>query len=397
MRVCMITTSYPRWPGDSAGVFVAKLALYLTKEQNIEVTVLAPADTGVSLYERTDKVDVHRIKYFWPSRLQKLAYRHGIPWNIKYDKIAKLNTPFFLLAFAWKLCIYARRADIIHAHWGGLGAVAVATRFIHRLPVVVMVRGTDLSTKSKLIRWITEWAVKRADAVVTNSPEYYQPCCNLRREERSCHYVHNGVEYPSDQELEELRAKHANRRDGINIVSMARLIPERRYDLLIRAFAKLYRQHPNTTLTIVGDGPHRGALESLVEELGLYDHVKFIGTVPHNEVFGYLARADMYVSATTVEAQGNAVLEAAAYGLPVVTTDVGFPSELVIDGETGFVVNPNDEQGLIDAMNRLLSNHERMKVAGRRMRERVRSMDLSWSVCTRKNLDVYKTCLANRS
>ena len=194
-----------------------------------------------------------------------------------------------MLAFAWRLCICARSVDIIHAHWGILGAAAVATRFIHRLPVVIMVRGTDLSTKNKLIRRVTEWAIKRADSVIANSPEHYRFIRDLRQWQNGCYYVHNGVEYPSDRELEELQAKYNNQGHNVNIICVARLIPERRYDLLIRAFAKLHGQHPNTTLTIVGDGPHLGTLESLVEELDLSANVKFIGRVPHNEVFKYLS------------------------------------------------------------------------------------------------------------
>ncbi len=256
MRLCMLTTSYPRGAGDSAGGFVSELALALSREDDTEVTILAPAAANVSRYEKQGNVTIHRIRYFWPRRLQKLAYGDGIPWNIKTSKVAKLNIPFFLLAFAWKLVFFSRKADIVHAHWGVLGAVAVAMRFFHRLPVVVMIRGTDMSTDNRLIRAVTRWAIKRADAIITNSPEYREIICDLR-EEKSLYYIHNGVEYPSDSELSQLQAKYESQSSGGNIVSVARLIPERRYDVLIKAFAVLHRKHPDVTLTLVGNGPHK--------------------------------------------------------------------------------------------------------------------------------------------
>ncbi len=393
MRVCMLTTSYPRWPGDMAGLFVAELVLHLAKEQKIEVTVLAPADVGVSLHERKDKVEIHRVRYFWPWRFQRLAYGHGMPCNIKSNRVARLNIPFFLLAFAWKLCVYAYRADIIHAHWGGLGAVAVATRFIHRLPVVIMVRGTDLSTKNKLIRRVTEWAIKRADGVITNSPEYYRFICDLRQGQNGCHYVHNGVEYPSDHELAEFRAEYKRQNGNVNIISVARLIPERRYDILIRAFAKVHKQYAGTNLTLVGDGPERGFLESLVKDFGLDNSVEFVGMVLRDEVFRYLLAADIYISATTVETHGNSVSEAAACGLPIITTRVGFPAELVVNGETGFVIEPNDEQGLAQAMEKMLAAPDKRRSAGEAMRKRIKDLNLSWQTCAQHTIEIYNFCM----
>ena len=122
MRVCMLTTSYPRWSGDTSGFYVRELAQTLASEYDIEITVLAPSDAGSALYEKQNKVGVHRIRYFWPAKLQKLAYGNGMPCNIQTSTIAKLNVPFFLFAFAVRICTFARKADIIHAHWGIPGA-----------------------------------------------------------------------------------------------------------------------------------------------------------------------------------------------------------------------------------------------------------------------------------
>jgi glycosyltransferase involved in cell wall biosynthesis len=106
-----------------------------------------------------------------------------------------------------------------------------------------------------------------------------------------------------------------------------------------------------------------------------------------------MASADVYVSATTVETHGSSVAEAAACGLPVITTKVGFPAELVINGKTGFVVEPGSEEALLKAMQKMLADPDFLRRAGQDMRKRIQELNLSWSEWAEKILEVYKICL----
>jgi glycosyltransferase involved in cell wall biosynthesis len=391
-----LTTSYPRRSGDPSGDFVRQLVNALASEHSAEIVVIAPADANAYHCEKDKNITTYRCRYFWPYRWQKLAYGDGIPWNLKHSFIAWLNIPFLLAAISFRMMVAARKADIIHANWGILGAAAVVLRPFHRRPVVVMIHGTDLSSKNKLITSVTRWAIRRANAVITNSPENYAFVCQLRQDKENCWYINNGVQYPSDEKLAEFRKKY-KRQDGvINIVSVARLIPERRYDIVLRAFAKIHSQKGNMFLTIVGDGPDFERLKSLAAELNLSDSIRFTGRVPHSEVFKYMASADIYASATTVETHGSSVAEAAAYGLPAVVTQVGFPAELVVDGKTGFVVEPNDESALAEAMIKLTQDAELRQKAGNDMRKRINELGLSWSDCAEKTMEVYRNCTKMR-
>jgi glycosyltransferase involved in cell wall biosynthesis len=255
-----------------------------------------------------------------------------------------------------------------------------------------MIHGTDLSSKNKLITAITKWAIKHSDAVITNSQENYNFVRQLRQDKGNCYYINNGVRYPSDEELAELRKKNKKQSGIVNILSAARLVPERRNDIVIRAFARVLSQKSNAFLTIAGDGPDFENLNVLAEELKLTNRIKFTGRVPHNEVFKYMAAADIYVSATTVETHGSSIAEAAAYGLPIVVTRVGFPAELVLNGQTGFVVEPNDEAALAEAVTKLVNDVELRERAGNAMRKRVKDLDLSWVECARKTMKVYESC-----
>jgi glycosyltransferase involved in cell wall biosynthesis len=396
MRACFLTTSYPRWSGDASGDFVQELVKALAEHHKIEIIVIAPADVLTHHCEKNNNITVYRCRYFWPYRWQKLAYGDGIPWNLKHSIIAWLNIPFLLAAISVRMMIAARKTDVIHANWGILGAAAIALRFLHRRAVVVMIHGTDLSSKNKLITAVTKWSIKHADAVIANSPENYKFICQMQRGKENCHYINNGVWYPSDNELVSFRKKYKKQDGIVNIVSVARLIPERRYDIVLKAFAKLLSQKGNVFLTIVGDGPDLECLKSLAEELNISDSVRFTGRIPHGEVSRYLAAADVYVSATTVETHGSSVAEAAACGLPVVTTRVGFPAELVVDGRTGFVVEPGSEEALLKAMREILAKPDFLCQAGQEMRKRIHDLNLSWSEWAGKVLQVYRICMKTK-
>ncbi len=323
MHVCVLTTSYPQWEGDMGGHFVESLARHLSKQPDLEVTVLCPASPLSGKVERSGKLEVRRVRYFYPQRLQKLAYGAGIPWNLRHSFIAWVNIPFLLLAFAWNLLRFAPRCDVIHAHWGVLGALGIALRWIHRRPIVLTVHGSDLRSRIAPIRWITCWAIRNADAVTTPSPDFADVCSRIRRSAGRCYFIAHGVSFPTRDELDRARSLRKSASGLGRIVTVGRLIEERRHDLLIRALGQVRERFPSVGLTIVGDGPRRETLIALVRELGLTDVVRFAGQVAVDEVSEYLLSADLYVSPSTVDTFGLACVEAAAHGSPLVVTRGG--------------------------------------------------------------------------
>ena len=392
----MLTTSYPRWNGD-AGEFLADLVKHLADGEGVQVVVLAPGDAAAPSVERSGGAEVRRLKYFFPPRLQKLAYGDGIPWNLRRSLWAWLNVPCMLAVFAWNLCArYAGSADVVHAHWGVLGALAVLTRPIHRRPVMLTVHGTDLRIRFAPIRWITSWAVRYADAVAAPSTEFQRICSRIRGSRGPCCFLPHGIARPSEAEIERARASSGSPGGGARIVSVGRLIPERRHDLLVRAFRRVREKVREATLTIVGGGPQFEPLRALTGELNLRDSVRLIGRVPSGEVPSYLFSADLYVSPTTVDTFGTAVVEAAAHGLPVVTTRVGFPGDLVPEGEGGFVVDPGDEDALAEAMMNVLEDERQRARMGKRMRERIDELDLTWPRCAAATARIYSELVRKR-
>jgi glycosyltransferase involved in cell wall biosynthesis len=178
------------------------------------------------------------------------------------------------------------------------------------------------------------------------------------------HVVHCGIQpdsYP---------ARETDGQDGpLRLVSVGRLAPVKGQALLLEAVRELRGKHIDARLTIVGDGPKRGALEAVAQRLGVSDIVKFTGAIGQDEIARYYAHADLYVHASFAEGVPVVVMEAMAHRLPVVATGVMGVRELVRDGENGLVVRPGRTDELVAAIERLAADPDerrRMGEAGRR-------------------------------
>ena len=150
------------------------------------------------------------------------------------------------------------------------------------------------------------------------------------------------------------------------VLSMGRLQPEKNYRMLIRAFARVREKNREAMLIIVGSGPLRDRLVSLVRTLGLGNAVVLLPWA--RDVASYYRSCDVYVQPSLYEGWGLAVVEAMASGAPVIMSDVGLAGELLRDDETGLVVVPGDEQALEGAIERMLGEPQlraRLGAAGR--------------------------------
>ncbi|MBF0427911.1 MAG: glycosyltransferase, partial [Magnetococcales bacterium] len=134
------------------------------------------------------------------------------------------------------------------------------------------------------------------------------------------------------------------------IGTVGRMWPIKDHDNLVQAFALLRQLAPARILrlVIVGDGPERGAVEKRIVELNLTEQVQITGW--RTDIAEILSKFDLFVLSSKAEGTPLTILEAMAYGLPVVSTQVGGIADLVVTGKTGELVPPNNPQALAKAM-----------------------------------------------
>jgi glycosyltransferase involved in cell wall biosynthesis len=153
---------------------------------------------------------------------------------------------------------------------------------------------------------------------------------------------------------------------------IARVEPAKDHTTLLRALALISQRLPQLHLVIVGGGSEVERLKASAHELGVADHVYFTG--PRTDAVEWLQSVDISVLSSVKEGLSNTVLESMAAGRAMVATDVGGNAEVIIDGETGFLVPPRDPAALAEALSKLAGSPETMARFGRSGRKRVHTV-----------------------
>ena len=198
---------------------------------------------------------------------------------------------------------------------------------------------------------------RRADAVVMQS-EGFRAWARRFVQDENVYVIPNPVEKP----LTQSRRSFARTDVGMSIGAMGRLTGVKGYDLLLRAFAQFADKYPAWSLVILGEGEERAVLERLVEEFGLKDQVHLPGCV--RDPTPILRGLDIFVMSSHYEGSSNALLEAMACGLAVISTDTSSARDVIQDDVNGILVPPNNVKALASAMEGLMNDPAKRKRIG---------------------------------
>lgn len=392
-RVAIVTTSFPRWPGDFAGHFVARLAEALTARGHA-VEVIAPHAEGLALAElwpapAGDPIRVTRFRYASDAN-ERVAYGDGIPTNVRSDRRAALALPGFVRALRKAAAQAAARSDVVHAQWAPTAALATSSALT--APMVVTLHGSDvkLAEKGGIWRMLLTRGLRRppTEAVIAVSEEL---ACRLRGMLPAellprLTVVHTGVE----RSLLDRPGPERSTDAPLTIAFVGRLLETKGVLDLSEAFAAL---PTDTRLVVAGDGPAREAMAATLAEGGVSgDRVEWLGAVERERALEVMADADLVAIPSWAEGAGLVAVEASALGTCVLATRTGIMPELLADEQ---LVEPRDVEGLTDSLVRLAADageRERLAAAAR---QRVAD-SLTWDVLAAKVEGVYDEVVAAR-
>ena len=254
---------------------------------------------------------------------------------IKPDVII-INNQDVLLPWAWTL-----------------GGPRNSTLGSKTVPVFAVIHSTEAG-KFRPSDLIHRLFLPRYDRVITlGEPhaKYAMQRFGLARDKLAV--IHNGVETITPKPLEKPLPELPQ--DALIGVIAARLHPDKNHMGLLEATKLVLEKHPNFHLLALGQGDQRDSLEAHAKTLGIADHVHFLGA--RGDVAAILERAHVgLISSVTTETLSIAVLEYMRAGLPVVSTRLGSLEDQVLDGKTGFLVPPGDDNALANAIVKMLEN-----------------------------------------
>ena len=182
--------------------------------------------------------------------------------------------------------------------------------------------------------------------------------------------VRNGFD-PRKHDGSAIRRRLGLEPGAVVLLTVARLVPRKGQDVLIRALPAVLRRNPDVVYVCVGEGAYRTRLEEFARSVGVQDRVVFAGRVPEAEKYSYYAACDLFVMLSrrdgdTVEGFGLSFLEAWHASKPVVGGNHGGVVEVIDEGVNGFIVDARDERQVARVLNEALRDRDRLQSMGMR-------------------------------
>jgi glycosyltransferase involved in cell wall biosynthesis len=266
----------------------------------------------------------------------------------------------------------------------------VIAAFANIHPLAITVWGTDAiygnGTQMPLLKSLfLKYVFNRADMITGTSHFLIKQIRNFVFPQKEIEQVAFGVDVSKFSPLSE-----EDKRDVAKIGFAKSLRKKYAPDILVTAFKRINQEYPNTKLIIAGDGAMESGLKKMATDLELSDKIEFMGFLSEDKLVRHFKSLDIFVqSSICYESFGVAVLEASACGVPVVATNVGGVPEVCIDGQTGFLVPPNDPDAIAAAVSKLLKDRQLMRALGENGRTFVVN-NYTWSDCVDKMLRLFQ-------
>ncbi|HUT29816.1 MAG TPA: glycosyltransferase family 4 protein [Sedimentisphaerales bacterium] len=371
----MLNYEFPPIGGGAGHAHLCLLKEYAGNDQlTIDVLTSAPEpgfykenfSENITIY----KVGLHKKSlHFW----RKVEV---IEWLVK-------------AGFHYRKLLRENRYDLAHAFFG-FPTGWLCYRSANGLPYMISLRGSDvpgynirLGLDYKLLAGLFRRIWAGASAIVANSKGLrdlaldFMPALKIK-------VIPNGIDIEKFRPPEEQILK-----EPIQLLTVCRLISRKRIDLLIRAAARAKELNLDIQLNIVGEGNLMEPLRRLANELELTDNVVFMGRVPPEQMPNVYRDNDLFVMSSAHEGMSNAMLEAMASGLPIITTQCEGVEELI--GDNGIVVQEAHAEAIAEAVMQLADDRQGYKKMSASARSRAERF--SWKSVAESYLSIYDAVL----
>jgi len=342
MNILTFTQLFPNALQPVSGIFIYQRILHFSRRPGNEVKVVAP---------------VPFIPRWLPSHSREI-YKH-IPEHeiigglaVDYPRYPHLPSVvmsahgFLMFLGCYRLVAKLhreRRFDCIDSHFiypDGFAAVLLGKML--GIPVFCSARGTDITLypSFRLIRPLIRWTLRRAAGIIAVSNSLKESMVNLGVPAEKIRVIGNGVDLKRFAPMDrgEARRQLGLPEDSRMIVSVAGLHPHKGHQILISALDEIRRQFPSLRLYVLGEGPYRPALQRLIAEKNLQEHVFLKGSRSNEELKFWYNAADLSCLSSAREGWPNVLLESLSCGTPVLATRVGGVPEVITSPELGLMV-----------------------------------------------------------
>jgi N-acetyl-alpha-D-glucosaminyl L-malate synthase BshA len=328
-------------------------------------------ELGLALAKRGDSV--HFISYAMPSRLNILHER------VNFHEVNVTPYPLFdpyppyTLALATKMAEVAayEKLDILHVHYAIPHAISayLAKQILQsKLKVITTLHGTDITLVGRDESYlpITKFGIEVSDGVTAVSQWLKEETARNFDTKKEIDVIPNFVDPARFHRSPSAFCDMVGARGEKLVCHVSNFRPVKRIMDVVETFEKILAKVPSR-LIMIGDGPDRSRAEAYARAHHLRDHVTFLGNVPNLEEV--LGGCDLFLLPSETESFGMAALEAMTSEVPVIATRAGGLPEVVIDGETGYLLSVGDTDAMAARAIELLSDDDLRRRMGKRARQ----------------------------
>jgi glycosyltransferase involved in cell wall biosynthesis len=364
----MLTTSYPRFPGDTIGTFMEPIAKGIAARGH-DVHLVLPWHPRLARGPIEDGVHFHPFRYAPHPGLNVFGYAAALHADVHLRTAAYAAAPLALAASFRAVRRVARDvgATLLHGHWL-IPSGAVVTAAARALPTVISLHGSDVYVAERhgLARRVARAALRRVDWITACSDDLRERVIALGADGARAETIPYGVDVDRFRPDAALRAAGRSAMgvasEDLVLFAAGRFVRKKGFEYLIDAVARLAPRWPGVRLVIAGGGDLDDELRCRVRDRGVGGHVQFVGVLAQPDVARHLAAADIAIvpsirdEAGNVDGLPNTVMEALASGTPLVATTAGGIPSVVTHERSGLLVPEKDVPALEAAIGRLVAN-----------------------------------------
>ena len=353
-----------------------------------KIIVLAPTQEGSEEFDRQQKFTIIR---------KKLLNQFPETWPTGFGGILKIISTIRWFSIIKHLAQTVKNHQIELIQVGQilpLGTLALIYKNRKKIPYIFYAHGLDITLPQKFMRKKTllKKIIAGAQGIIANSHWTEDKLIELGAEKNKITVVHPcpnlSPEQASEWKVEEIFQDH-QLKDKKILLTVGRLVERKGHDMVIKALPQIIKAVPDVIYLIVGNGPHKKALEKLSNQLRLGDYVKFISVADQNDLAAFYQICDVFIMPARelengdVEGFGIVYLEANLFGKPVIGGRSGGVPEAIVDGQTGILVNPVDSEEIAQTAISLLTDSAYAAKLGTQGLGRV-SEKFDWAIQTEK-------------
>ncbi len=275
------------------------------------------------------------------------------------------------------------KLDLLHVHYAiphatvaYLAKQILADEGIY-IPVITTLHGTDITLvgSDRSFAPVVAFSINKSDGVTAVSNHLRQQTCEQLKIKKEIEVIYNFIDFSRFSRLNKEHFRKAIAPEGEKIlVHTSNFRKVKRIEDVIQTFEIVQKQIPSKLL-LVGDGPERPRLERMTRELGLYEHVRFLGK--QDAIEEILAVADLFLIPSSNESFGLAALEAMACQVPVISSNAGGLPEVNIHGVTGCLADVGDYESMAQHALMLLQDEAMLKIYRQNALEQAQKFDIS--------------------